>query len=152
MEERYKVFTGLITNISRCIQKIKNEEMEALGFKGKQVQCLFSLYTTQGGATSTELSELCGEDKGMLSRTIKELIEQGLVYIDEQKSQKYRNPIKLTEKGFEISEIIADKISKMLEEVSRGISQKSRDNLYSSLSHISKNLTKICENYGGKDD
>lgn len=151
MEDRYKTFTGLITNISRCIQKIKNGEMEALGFKGKQVQCLFALYTTSGGATSTELSEICGEDKGMLSRTIKELIEQGLVYVDEQKNQKYRNPLKLTQKGTEIAKTIADKISKMLDEGSAGISQANRENMYRCLSQISKNLTKICENYADKN-
>lgn len=151
MEDRYKLFTGLIGNISKCIQKIKNEEMEALGFKGSQVQCLFSLYT-DGAATSTELCEICGEDKGMISRTIKELTEQGLVYIDKQGEQKYRNPIKLTEKGFEIADIIANKISEMLKRVSDGLPNNDREILYNSLSHISKSLTEICENYNGKND
>ena len=45
MENRYKTFTNLIVHISRSIQKIKNEEMSLLGFKGTQVQCLFSLYS-----------------------------------------------------------------------------------------------------------
>lgn len=150
MEDRYKVFTGLITNISRCIQKIKKEEMEALGYKGGQVQCLFSLYTTDGELTSTELGEICGEDKGMLSRTLKGLISEGLVFVDEQKDQKYKNPIKLTEKGTRVAEKIADKIGEMIKNGSRGISTADRESLYGSLSRISENLTKICENYGDK--
>ena len=126
--------------------------MQALGFKGKQVQCLFALYTTDGGATSKELSEICGEDKGMLSRTIKELLAQGLVYIDEQGDQKYRNPVKLTAKGSSIARIVADKISVMLAKGSDGITDEHRTILYHSLLRISDNLTKICENYGGKND
>ena len=152
MENRYKLFTGLISNISRCIQKIKNEEMEALGFKGKHVQCLFSLYNSDGGESFTELSELCGEDKGMLSRTIKELIEQDLVYIDEQGNKKYRNRVKLTEKGMKISSIISEKIVEMIEKGSEEITEDERQVLYSSLSRISNNLTNICKNYGGKYD
>ena len=99
MRQRYETFTALILNISRCVQKIKNEEMEALGLKGRQVQCLFALYNSEDGASVTTLCELCGEDKGMISRTLKDLTARGLAYVDEQKDRKYRNPVKLTEKG-----------------------------------------------------
>ena len=147
MEDRFKIFTGLITNISRCIQKIKNEEMAALGFKGRQVQCLFTLYGLEEGASITQLCDLCGEDKGMLSRTVKDLIEQGLIYVDERKDQKYRNPLKLTAKGNEIAQTVADKISQMLEQGSNGVTNDDRECLYATLTRISANLTKICENY-----
>lgn len=152
MDNRYKTFTGLILNISRCIQKIKNVEMANLGFKGKQVECLFSLYSSESGASLTELCEICGEDKGAMSRTIKELVEQGMVFVEEKKLQKYRNPIKLTDRGRELGKIINEKISSMFETVSDGILQTERDCLYRTLIHISDNLTKICENYGDKND
>ena len=147
MQDRYIVFTGLINNISRCIQKIKNEEMVALGFKGRQVQCLFTLYGLEEGASVTQLSELCGEDKGMFSRTVKELLEQELVYVEEKKNQRYRNPLKLTEKGKAIAKSVTNKISNMLELGSDGVTEAERENLYSVLARISENLTKICENY-----
>lgn len=147
MEQRYETFTLLIMNISRCIQKIKNVEMAALGLKGKQVQCLFSLFHLEGGASLTALCEICGEDKGMMSRTLKELIAQGLVYIDEQKDQKYRNPFKLTQKGNEIANIISVKISEMLDWGSIGVTEDDRERLYNTLARISDNLTKICNDY-----
>ena len=149
MEQRYKTFTALIVNISRCIQKIKNEEMAVHGLKGRQVQCLFALYNSDNGASVTTLCELCGEDKGMMSRTLKELISQGLVYVDEQNERKYRNPVKLTEKGAEVANIVSDKISEMVDLGSLGISENDREILYRSLICISDNLTKICNNYNG---
>lgn len=149
MEQRYETFTSLILNISRCVQKIKNVEMAALGLKGRQVQCLFSLFNLDSGASLTALCEICGEDKGMMSRTLKELIAQGLVYVDEQKDQKYRNPIKLTEKGAEVANIVSVKISEMLDLGSIGITEVDREQLYRTLTQISENLTKICNNYKG---
>lgn len=147
MEQRYETFTALILNISRCVQKIKNVEMAALGLKGRQVQCLFALYNSADGASVTALCELCGEDKGMMSRTLKDLTMQGLVYIDEQKDRKYRNPVKLTEKGAEAANLVSAKISEMLNLGSMGVTEADREQMYRSLTQISDNLTKICNNY-----
>ena len=147
MEQRYETFTALILNISRCVQKIKNAEMASLGLKGRQVQCLFALFNLEEGASLTTLCELCGEDKGMMSRTLKDLTAQGLVYVDEQKERKYRNPVKLTEKGSEVAGIVSAKISEMLDLGSMGISEDEREQLYRSLALICDNLTKICNNY-----
>ena len=147
MEQRYETFTALILNISRCVQKIKNAEMAVLGLKGRQVQCLFALFNSEGGASMTALCELCGEDKGMMSRTLKDLTAQGLVYIDEQGERKYRNPVKLTEKGAEVAGIVSEKISEMVDLGSMGISENEREQMYRTLSLISDNLTKICNNY-----
>ena len=149
MEQRYEAFTSLILNISRCVQKIKNVEMANLGLKGRQVQCLFALYNSDDGASVTTLCELCDEDKGMMSRTLKELIAQGLVYVDKQKDRKYRNPVKLTEKGCEISNIVSAKISEMVDLGSMGITEDEREQMYRTLALISDNLTEICNNYKG---
>ena len=147
MKQRYETFTLLIMNIARCLQKIKNVEMSAIGLKGRQVQCLFSLYNLSDGASLTALCEICGEDKGMMSRTLKELMAQGLVYIDEKKNQKYRNPFKLTDRGNEVANIVSLKISDMLNWGSMGITEDDRQILYRTLTQISDNLTKICNGY-----
>lgn len=150
MEQRYETFTSLILNISRCVQKIKNVEMASLGLKGRQVQCLFALYNSDDGASVTALCELCGEDKGMISRTLKDLIAQGLVYIDEKKNRKYRNPVKLTEKGAEAANLVSVKISEMLDLGSMGVTESDREQMYRTLTQISDNLMKICSNYKGE--
>lgn len=147
MEQRYTTFSLLLINISRCVQRIKNVEMAALGLKGRQVQCLFALYHCPEGESLTKLGELCGEDKGMMSRTVKELIEEGLVYVDTERGRKYKNPIRLTERGGQIAGIVAEKISAILEEGSDGLSDEERAQLYRSLGVISNNLTNICKKY-----
>ena len=148
MEQRYQIFSGLILNISRCIQKIKNVEMAALGLKGKQVQCLFSLYQLADGASLTQLCELCDEDKGAMSRTVKELTAKNLVYLAGQDAQKYRNPIKLTAQGQATAKIVTDKIAEILHSVSAEIAPAERETMYQTLTQIAGNLTNICENYG----
>lgn len=152
MKKRYEQFTGFILNISRYIQKIKNEEMTKLGLKGKQVHCLFVLYNLEEGANITKLAEICEEDKGAMSRTVKELETNKLIYIEDNKNQKYKNHLKLTEKGIEAAQFIDTKILQIMEEASIGLSNEDREILYSSLNLISNNLSLICNNYGGKND
>ena len=147
MEQRYETFSSLILNISRCVQKIKNVEMATLGLKGNQVQCLFSLFNSDNGATLRALCEMCGEDKANMSRTLKELSDKELIYVDEQKDRKYKNPVKLTEKGAAIAKIVSEKISAMLEQGSVGITETDRVQMYHTLAKISDNLTKICDAY-----
>ncbi len=147
MEQRYTTFSLLLINITRCVQRIKNVEMAALGLKGKQVQCLFALYNSPAGASFTRLCEICGEDKGMMSRTVKELTEAGLVYTDAAGGRKYKNPVLLTEQGAQVAGVVAEKISAILEKGSCGISDGERERLYRSLGIISENLTEICKTY-----
>lgn len=147
MEQRYTTFSLLLMNISRCVQRIKNVEMAALGLKGKQVQCLFGLYNCPEGVSLTKLGKMCGEDKGMMSRTVKELTGEGLVYVETERGRKYKNPVRLTERGEQVAGIVAGKISAILEEGSVGISDDERAQLYRSLGVISENLTEICKKY-----
>lgn len=148
MEKRYTTFSLLLINISRCVQKIKNVEMAALGLKGRQVQCLFCLYNSPEGASLTRLCELCGEDKGMMSRTVKELAGNGLIYVEAKGGRKYKNPVRLTEEGERIAEIVAERISAILEKGGAGISDGERAQLYRLLGIVSENLTEICGKYG----
>ena len=43
MTQRFEIFTGAISQIYRCIQKLKAAEMTELGLKGGHVSCLFQL-------------------------------------------------------------------------------------------------------------
>lgn len=147
MEERYSTFSLLLLNISRCVQKIKNVEMAALGLKGTQVQCLFELYRAPEGVPLTKLCALCGEDKGKLSRTVKELSEKELVFVETSGGRKYKNPLRLTEKGKDVAGVVAEKISSMLGKGSFGMSKREREGLYRSLTVISDNLSEICKTY-----
>ncbi len=146
MRERYELFTSLIININRYILKIKNTEMLEFGLKGNQVQCLHYLYNEENGLSAKQLEELCEEDKAAISRTLKQLEESGLVVIERNSDQKYRNPYKLTDKGRKYGKNIADKIDEIMDIASYGIDGDTRLKLYSSLTAICNNLKNICEN------
>lgn len=78
MEERYGVFTQRIARISRCIRRLKAEEMARFGLKGPHVSCLYYL-GLDGPLTAAELSERCDEDKAAVSRTLEFLLQNGYV-------------------------------------------------------------------------
>lgn len=146
MQGRYETFTSLVMNINRYILKIKNTEMQELGLKGNQVQCLHYLFNEANGLTSKQLADLCEEDKAAISRTLKNLENNGLVYLKETDAQKYRNPYKLTNKGLEYGKAISSKIDGIMESASKGIDDDLREKLYLSLHTICSNLKKISEN------
>ena len=150
--ERYNKFYSLISSISKSIQKIKSEEMATLGLKGKQVQCLYHLFNEEEGISMLQLCRVCGEDKGAMSRTISELEKGDFLYVEEAKTQKYRNPIKLTSRGKEVGAFINNKINEMFAIGSEGVKEEDREKFYENLSIVDKNLKEICENYGGKND
>ena len=54
MTDRFETFVLTINRIYRCIQRIKDREMEALGLKGSHVMCLFQLRQHPEGLTAAE--------------------------------------------------------------------------------------------------
>ena len=52
--------------------------------------------------TATELSEMTDVDKGLLSRNLKVLIQEGLVSMTKDATDQRRQLIKLTERGYEV--------------------------------------------------
>jgi len=71
MIARFAQFTAHISEIYWMIQKIEREEMERLGLRGSQAQCLVAISRRSEGVTAAELCTLCEKDKasiGMLQR------------------------------------------------------------------------------------
>ena len=148
MENRYDKFTALIFNISSYIQKIKNQEMTKMGLKASQVQCLFYLYNNKEGKSVTELCELCGEDKAAISRTVKDLTELEIVFCEKDLNKKYRNPIKLTEKGETIAQKICQKIDTIFDLGRHGVDKQNIQQFYEILTLVCDNLKNISDKNG----
>ena len=100
MTDRFETFVLTINRIYRCIQRIKDREMEALGLKGSHVMCLFQLRQHPEGLTAAELAERSLEDKAAVSRAVARLEELGLVELPEEGGKRrYRAKLRLTEAG-----------------------------------------------------
>ena len=149
MQERFKTFTVLISKISRSIRRIKTEEMDEYNLKSPHVSCLYYLYK-MGSLTSKELSDICQEDKASVSRSIEYLETNGYIVCDSNLKKRYRSPLTLTEQGKKIGESIVNKIDKILDLASAGLSEEKRTILYESLTLISDNLENYCKDYKGE--
>ena len=148
MTERFETFTVLINRISRNIRKIKNQEMAEYNLRSSHISCLYYLYTS-GGLTATDLCERCEEDKATVSRSIEYLENNGYLVCESKSAKRYKSLLKLTDKGNEVGEKIADKIDYFLKEISVELSEQERIQFYHSLMLISKGLDNIANNKNG---
>ena len=141
-------FVRLVTSISqlyRCIQKIKSKEMTEFGLKGTHVMCLFYLRQHPDGLTSAELSNLCLEDKAAISRTVSKLEELGLTATAcNGPKRRYRAKILLTNAGQRISEQMLQIIENAVEKGGAGITDAERATFYQVLDVIPQNLQVLC--------
>ena len=144
MEHRFETFTVLITKINRCIRKIKNLEMAEYGLRSAHISCLYYLYG-EHDLTATDLCERCEEDKATISRALDYLESNGYITCESKSAKRYKSPLLLTEKGKEVSRQIAEKINRVLDEVSAGLSEAERVSFYRSLSFISNHLEQVCD-------
>ena len=147
MENRFETFTVLINRISRNIRKIKNQEMEEYQMRSAHISCLYYLYASDG-LTAAELCERCEEDKATVSRALEYLESNGYLACQSKSVKRYRSPLMLTEKGTAFGKMIAEKIERVLEEVSVGLTEEERFAFYRSLSIISDSLDTVAKNSG----
>ena len=146
MEERFQAFTVLVSNLNRCIYKIKTEEMAEYNLKSSHVSCIYYIYR-YGSLTPKELCDLCGEDKANISRALKYLEENQYLIINNDSNKKYQRPIVLTENGVKIGKHLSEKINEILSIASEGLSEEKRNIMYEGLSWINNRLNKICDEY-----
>jgi len=147
MKARFETFTMQIAKISRCIKKIKTEEMSEYNLKSPHVSCLYYMYKHGEPLPAKELCDLCDEDKASISRSIDYLEKNGYIYVDSKTEKRYNSPLSLTEKGVKVAENIAGKIDNILNIASEGLTEENRKIFYESLILISDNLQKICIKY-----
>ena len=150
MQERFETFTVLINRISRDTRRIKNQEMAVYHLRSAHVSCLYYIYSLDG-VTSAELCEHCAEDKATISRALDYLETNGFIVRDSDRVKRYRNPLRLTEKGQEVGKRIAEKIGAVLDTVSRTLTEDERAALYRSLSAISRSLNAIAQSSGKQE-
>lgn len=146
MDGRFETFTVLINRISRNIRKIKNQEMAEYNLRSAHISCLYYLYLAEE-LTATELCERCEEDKATVSRALDYLETNGYLTCKSNSAKRYKSPLVLTEKGKEVGRQISEKIDRVLEEVSVGLTESERAAFYHSLAVISDSLDRISNSH-----
>ena len=110
MVERFEKFSYLISELSRLLHKIETDALSQYGIKGPYAIYILSLAKHPDGITASKISELCARDKADVSRAVAALTEKGLVEKQIVEGRKYRSPIRLTEKGFYLSNHILSEL------------------------------------------
>ncbi len=151
MQQRYQTFTLLNAQISRCLRRIKAEEMADLSLKSGHTSCLYYLYKN-GALTLKELCEVCEEDKANVSRSMEYLEENGYLSAEKNEKQTYKRHFTLSEKGIAVAERLGEKIERVLAAVGEGVSEEDRAVMYATLAKIGANLQKICDGYDQKTE
>lgn len=146
MNKRFETFTLQIAKISRCIRRIKTDEMKEFHLKTSHVSCIYYLYA-KGPMTAKELSEICDEDKAAVSRSLIYLEKNDYVFCECKARKRYKEPIMLTEKGKQVGELIEGKINNILRQSALGLSEEELGIFYRGLFVIGDNLQKICDIY-----
>ena len=143
---RFETFAGLITDLNRCLQKLKDEEMGRFGLKAKHTMCLYYLGQNPDGLTATRLTELCSEDKAAISRTLKQLLEKGLIVCDlPENKRSYSTLYHLTDEGTKLVDAMNKRISSALNYGGSGLTDEERLCMYNCLETIKTNLTEHLE-------
>lgn len=144
--DRFEAFAGMIIDLNRCIQRIKDSEMKQFGLKASHTMCLYQLSQHRDGLTATQLTELCSVDKAAISRTLKQLYEKELVKCDlPENKRSYRTVYQLTDKGATLTDALNERINQVLSTGGSGVTDSSRKAMYKSLKIIRDNLEKYVE-------
>lgn len=146
MIDRFETFTILLNRINRNIRKIKNKEMANYELRSPHISCLYYLYISEG-LTSKDLCERCEEDKATISRSLDYLEKNGYLVCKSDSKKRYNAPFELTERGKKAGKRIADKITVILEEMSKGVPEEERAVLYRCLNIISENIDGVAKSY-----
>ena len=142
MDDRFELFTTLITRISRNIRKIKNQEMSDYELRSSHVSCLYYLYAC-GELTATDLCERCEDDKATVSRALDFLEQNGYIICRCEQAKRYKTPLALTDKGVQAGKTIAAKIDDVLRTLNERFSEEERTTFYRCLSIISDSLDSV---------
>lgn len=138
-ESRFEQFTLTLAAILKSIKKIKDHRMSQFGLRSSHVMLLYQLGNHPEGLTPVDLAESGSIDKALVSRTISDLQEKGLVHTL-QSTKKYKVRLCLTPSGEEIAEYIAITVNKMQEQISGNIPEADLEVFYRTLFTLRDNI------------
>ena len=143
MRNRFEEFVACAVEINRCIQRIKDQEMQRFGLRSRHTMCLYFLGCHPEGLSVGALADLTKEDKAAVSRSLDYLEKGGYITCGSGAGRRYRTPLYLTERGRAVCRAINEKIERIVNAASQGLGEAERRSMYRALTLISGNLERI---------
>lgn len=78
MSQRFTRFTMTLSRLNKLIQKLKTDGMSPYGLKAVDTLCIYQLEAC-GEMSFAEVAERCELDQALVSRTLRELVKNGMV-------------------------------------------------------------------------
>ena len=132
--ERLLKFLSVFGLLQKQISRLRSLAMERAGLKSSDLPVLIALDLKKEGLKMEEIVAKTQTDKAQISRTVRGLLEQGM--IEKQGGGKYKNRYLLTEKGSRLM----DKINQVIELVFEEAHGTLDDEIWSHFYHLCKSL------------
>ena len=142
--ERFEEFSTLITSVHGNIQKLKARYKTQLGLKSVHVFWIYLLRTHPEGMSASELAAAAQSNRSLVSKSINELFDKGIVFTQENSSKRrYGWKLMLTDKGRQLADIISAIAADIQQNVSRDISGEDLITFYRTLKILANNFDKL---------
>lgn len=142
MSVKFVRFTLSINKVTKLIRKLRMDGMNQFNLKGESTQILYQLYEHEQGMSFKDLVQECGLDPAMISRNLKKLVENQIVYKTGEDG-RYKATYYLSDKGWQVMRKVDAIINQVEKEALKGISESEMDLFYKILSKLMYNLENL---------
>ena len=146
MSQRFTRFTMKLSRLNKLIQKLKADGMSPFGLKAVDTLCIYQL-AERGEMAFSEVAEQCDLDPALVSRTLRELVKNGMV--DKQGAPgKYNATYRLTPEGEQRAVEIKEIITNVQNRADEGISTEELAVFYRVLTRLTENFEAMTKDPG----
>ena len=144
---RFLTFYQSFNRILKDIKRLETTYMREYGLRSVHMGCIFRIKESEKGMTVTELARATGTDKALISRILKELIEDGFVLTRTKGEDKaYKKKYYLTEKSEKIATDINNDIAAYVIAARGDTPEEDIQTFYRVLESFEKNIALIADN------
>jgi DNA-binding MarR family transcriptional regulator len=145
-EERFELFTLLISEFEKDIQKIKAARTKALGIKNVHALWLYLLYKNPDGLSAAQIAEKSRINRSLVSREIDALADKGYVRTTEATGKRrYNWKFVLTQDGIALARQIGEIALEVQTYADRDITQDELEQFYTTLQKLKANFSYITD-------
>ena len=140
--KRFLFFYHGLHRIVKDIKKIETSYLEDYGLRSVHMSCLLNIMDSEDGVTATQLASVCGTDKALISRILKELIACDFICA-EGEGRSYNKKYNLAEKGENVVSAIEKDIVEYMTRARVGIPEESMQVFYDVMRALENNISLI---------
>lgn len=141
---RFLLFSQGFKSVVKDIKRKESSYMKKYGLRSVHLSCLLLISLRGGGMTVTELAKESNTDKALISRIIRELLDDGFVLTEAHGEEKiYNKKYFLTHRSEEIVADVNTDIGEYMAEARSGISAEDMIKFYETLAALSYNISLI---------